>query len=561
MKKNLLLTLCLLLGAFHLSFSQNIEKSASKSRKSIFKITAYDADGLKRNESNGFFIDKAGTAITDFSVIKGADRAEITTSSGDKYPVAMILGKDDLYDVAKLKIDIDKSQCTEKGETAATENSPVYVVRPSENRTYTAGKITSASDIKGGLKYYSAASETFSIEKSLPALNEEGKLIGITQPNYDQDSTIFYILDINIADSLSTNAFSIYDRELAGINIMKALPADAGQAEIAMLLAEQALPADKYAQYIEQYMQLFPKSRAPYEKAAYYYLGQDDMKNAEKNIKQAMDYEPNKAEAHYIMANFIYNVTAAKPDAQDRDRNLDEAEKEIDKAIENNPLPLYMQLKANICIAAGKNDEALQCLHTVNRSNMATKETLGKAISLMETSGAGQDDIINELDSMIVYMEETNATLVPDLIYEKAMRKSAAGKYTDAIKDMQLYYESVSGNVSDIFYYNRKQMAMEARLYQMALDDITKAIELNPQENLYRLEKAALHIITRDYEKAADTLQEVLAQMPDSPDANRLMGLAMLGKGDKEKAGQYFKTAIANGDQLAKDLYEKNCNE
>ena len=73
MKKNLLLTLCLLLGAFHLSFSQNIEKSASKSRKSIFKITAYDADGLKRNESNGFFIDKAGTAITDFSVIKGAD--------------------------------------------------------------------------------------------------------------------------------------------------------------------------------------------------------------------------------------------------------------------------------------------------------------------------------------------------------------------------------------------------------------------------------------------------------------------------------------------------------
>ena len=189
MKKNLLLTLCLLLGAFHLSFSQNIEKSASKSRKSIFKITAYDADGLKRNESNGFFIDKAGTAITDFSVIKGADRAEITTSSGDKYPVAMILGKDDLYDVAKLKIDIDKSQCTEKGETAATENSPVYVVRPSENRTYTAGKITSASDIKGGLKYYSAASETFSIEKSLPALNEEGKLIGITQPNYHSPYT------------------------------------------------------------------------------------------------------------------------------------------------------------------------------------------------------------------------------------------------------------------------------------------------------------------------------------------------------------------------------------
>ena len=33
---------------------------------------------------------------------------------------------------------------------------------------------------------------------------------------------------------------------------------------------------------------------------------------------------------------------------------------------------------------------------------------------------------------------------------------------------------------------------MKARLYQMALDDISKAIEMNPAENLYKLEKAAI---------------------------------------------------------------------
>ena len=90
-------------------------------------------------------------------------------------------------------------------------------------------------------------------------MNEEGKLIGITQPNYDQDSTIFYILDINIADSLSTNAFSIYDRELAGINIMKALhlPLQSGSDNI-LLRMNRHYTNEKYLYLVDELRKRIP---------------------------------------------------------------------------------------------------------------------------------------------------------------------------------------------------------------------------------------------------------------------------------------------------------------
>ena len=47
------------------------------------------------------------------------------------------------------------------------------------------------------------------------------------------------------------------------------------------------------------------------------------------------------------------------------------------------------------------------------------------------------------------------------------------------------------GKVNDSFYYYREQASLQAHQYQRALDDLAKAIELNPKELLYRAELAA----------------------------------------------------------------------
>ena len=51
------------------------------------------------------------------------------------------------------------------------------------------------------------------------------------------------------------------------------------------------------------------------------------------------------------------------------------------------------------------------------------------------------------------------------------------------VEDVRL---AVNGKVNDMFYYYREQAALKAKQYQRALDDMAKAIELNPEDLTYR---------------------------------------------------------------------------
>lgn len=536
--------------------AQNIDKAADKAQKTTFKVVAYDSNGNEKS-SRGFFISKDGTGITDFSVLKNAQKAEIVTYDNKTYPITLILGADDLYDIIKFKAGTKKSQCQEISQAAMLEKETVYAINDKKYNKYNAGTIESVADIKDGYKYYTVKTES-PTGRSMLAINEEGEITGITQPDSGRDSTTYYILDINMANSLSTNALSIQDKDLASIGILKALPAEEDQAEIAVMLAKQMTDTDKYLEYLNLYAEQFPKSRNPYEKRAYCYLEKGNNEKAEEDIKTAVKNEKNKADAYYVMANFIFSYVANFPDKPYKDWTLERAEEEITKAIAENPLPLYTQLKGDICILKKDYSQALEAYREVNKSNMATQESLRQELLLMEQNGASNEDIITALDTIIGRFEKPYNQIASDFLYERAMRKADAGKYTDAIKDMQEFYNSVNGAVTDQFYYERKQIAMKARLYQMALDDISKAIEMNPAENLYKLEKAAIHILTRQFDDAEAALKPVISAEPDSPDANRLMGIALLGKGQKEAAEPYLKKAMEAGDEIAEKLYNEN---
>ena len=57
-----------------------------------------------------------------------------------------------------------------------------------------------------------------------------------------------------------------------------------------------------------------------------------------------------------------------------------------------------------------------------------------------------------------------------------------ANQARNAMLDYDAYFKAVNGQVNDMFYYYREQAALKARQYQRALDDIAKAIELNPKD-------------------------------------------------------------------------------
>ena len=125
--------------------------------------------------------------------------------------------------------------------------------------------------------------------------------------------------------------------------------------------------------------------------------------------------------------------------------------------------------------------------------------------------------------------------------------------------DYDAYYDAVKGNVNDVFYYYREQAALKARQYQRALDDLAKAIELNPKDLTYRAELAVVNIRVGRNEEAVKILKEALEIDPKYAEAYRLIGIAQIQMKQKAAACESFAKAKELGDPNVDVLIEKNC--
>ena len=76
MKKVLLILACGI--AAQLSYAQATPKWAGKAKKRrFFTIVTYDKDNKIKNTGNGFYINENGTALSDYTLFEGAERAVI----------------------------------------------------------------------------------------------------------------------------------------------------------------------------------------------------------------------------------------------------------------------------------------------------------------------------------------------------------------------------------------------------------------------------------------------------------------------------------------------------
>ena len=90
MKRFLYLILALLTS--WTTVSAQTPKWVGKARKAIISIVTYDKDNKIMNTGNGFFVKTDGTAVADYSLFEGAQRAVIINSDGKEFPVDCILG-------------------------------------------------------------------------------------------------------------------------------------------------------------------------------------------------------------------------------------------------------------------------------------------------------------------------------------------------------------------------------------------------------------------------------------------------------------------------------------
>ena len=135
--------------------------------------------------------------------------------------------------------------------------------------------------------------------------------------------------------------------------------------------------------------------------------------------------------------------------------------------------------------------------------------------------------------------------------------KVEAGKFREAVADYNEYEKLVLGKASAEFFYVREQAEMQCRLYQQALDDIEKAVEMDPKQVLYIVEQVALYTRFSQFDKAVEAARKGIALAPDNADLYRMLGFGQIQLKQKEEGKKNLLKAKELGDPNAQTLLDK----
>ena len=255
----------------------------------------------------------------------------------------------------------------------------------------------------------------------------------------------------------------------------------------------------------------------------------------------------------------IYNYQLGKPEKVYKDWTLDKALEEIRKAIAIEELPVYVQQEGDILFAKQDYPAAYASYDKVNKSNLASAATFFSAAKTKEMMQAPAEEVLALMDSCMVRFTEPYTEAAAPYLLERAQARMNAGQARSAMLDYDAYFKAVNGNVNDLFYYYREQAALKAKQYQRALDDLAKAIELNPKDLTYRAELAVVNIRVGRNEDALNVLKAALEVDPKYAEAYRLMGIAQIQMKQKNEACASFAKAKELGDTNVDALIEKHC--
>ena len=544
-------------------------KWMDKAKQAVFSIVTYDANDKILNTGNGFFTSASGTAMSDYSLFRGAQRAVVITPDGTQMPVESIMGINDLYDIIKFRVNVSgrKISSLTLASLAPAEEADIYLLPYStqKDRSFTAGKVKEVGKASEGYNYYTLSLRLAEKMASCPVVDANGQVFGLAQMASGADTaTICYAVDTRFIDAQSISAFTVNDATVKSIGIRKALPDTENEALAFVYIASSRLTTEEYADLLDYLLQLYPNCSDGYVRRAYIRLGQAqsaaDLDLVNADLDQALATSTQKDDAHYNRARLMYSyVINDDVNIPYETWTLAKALEEIQKAQNINPLPLYAQVEGDIQFALQDYSSALTCYENVNKSELATAATYYSAARCKEMLDAPIEETLALMDSCINQFTLPYTEAASPYLYERAQVRMTAGKARAAVQDYDNYYNAVNGKVNDVFYYTRQQATTKARQYQRSIDDLERAIEINPNELLYRAELAAVNINIRHFEEAVAAIQEALKLDPNYAEGYRILGIAQVYLEKKAEACENFSKAKELGDTNVDSWIEKNC--
>lgn len=557
----------LLIGGFcfQTMFAQSLPQWANKAKKAVFSVVTYNKGNKILNTGNGFYIDESGTAVSDYTLFKGAHHAVVVTADGKELPVKCIMGANDLYDVVKFKTETDKKTVAlQPASQAVPQGATVYLLPYSTQKAVNgqSGSVEKVDTIGNNAYYYTIQMQTGDKTVSCPIMNAEGEVLGLIQKNADAESKVSYAVGISYVSSLSINALSGNDYTLNSIGIKKGLPEDESQALVYLYMMSSQLNREQYLELLNDFIAQYPRNMEGYQRRAALYMEyRDDTHNAlaAQDLEHMLEVASKPDEAHFNIAKLLYNYQINLNGAQAyASWTYERALEEINKALEIAQEGVYYQVQGDIYFAMQKYAEAYASYEKVNQSSMASAATFYAAAKTKELiKDVDKNEVIALMDSAVARFNEPYGKDAAPYLYERARMKNELKKYREAVIDYNHFYDAMMGQVSAEFYLIREQAEMQCRMYQQAINDINKAVELEPKNVDLWIEKGGVHLRVNQAEEAMKALRTVLSLDPKNAPAYRMLGYCQVQQKNTKEGIANLQKAKELGDTVADELLKK----
>lgn len=540
------------------ALGQSGPKWVKKAQKSVVSVLTYGEDGNLMKSGTGFYCGDKGMAVADYSLFKGAYSAAVMDQSGKKWNVTRIVGADDVYGMVRFITDAEKTAGLPLVGASVAIGENVWTF------DYSKGKIVSCPSavvedtmtVQDSCLYYTLASAVDAKYVGCPVFNGKGELIGTLQPSAGGKS---YVLDSKFLSSLSLKAIQTKSANMAldNIHIRKALPESQEEALVYIYFKSGALGNDDYLDLVNQFVEAYPDNAEGYYRRAVPLVDTYRFADADKDLQNYINLSEDKANAHANVAQTIYNKIVFQPDTTYAPWTFDVAIGHLDEAIKMSPKVDYKYKKGQMLLAIKRFDAAFEIYNSINASPDRSPASFYATALALEGRGDSVAAQIALMDSAIALFPEPLPAEAASYVLHRGVLHDRAGKYRAAVLDYNKFCYLKNNQVSSRFYFDRSQIEIRARMYQQAIDDMNLAVGAEPDNTVYLTEKCALMLRVNMLDDAVGAARQCLALDPENIDAYRMLGYALLQKGDKAGALENLNRAISLGDEGAKEIVDK----
>lgn len=533
------------------------DKWFKKSAKAVFTLKTFDASGTLIGSSNGYFVTADGVAVSSYTPFRGASKAVVIDANNKEYPVKSIIGANDVYDIAKFKVEVSKCQTLREASTA-TENTQVWLLPFNAKSAFScnSAKITAVQKVANDNDYYTLEGTVAENTVGCPYLNAAGEVVGLLQPSSGDDKNKQYAVGASFATGLKMTAFGMNDATMKATSIKKELPDELDQALTTLYICSTMGDATTFVDVVDDFIAKFPQAPDGYSYKAQIMAAKDDYAESDKMMLKAIELAENKAEARYNYARMMYQNLVYFPDKASQAWTFDKALDQINQAVASDPQQLYMTQKAEILFISKRYDDSYNTYQEVLEKYGRNPESFYGAARCKEMLN---DSVafIALLDSAVSTFSQPFLKEAAPYLFARAQALAGAGKYRQAVNDYNEYERLMPAQVTGQFYYIRAQAEISGRLFQQAINDLDRAIAKNPEVLLFYSEKASLLVRVHLLDEAIETANECIRLFPESSDGYLFLGLAQCLKNDKTQGVMNLLKAKNLGDVQADTLIEK----